>query len=625
MALIGWSSPLEAASVRVKVSVQPTTITEVDLFQLDVSINGPAGAIEWPEFKQTGFVILGEPSISQRVFNDNGRVSRSITASYQARPTRAGVITIPRLTVKVNGKPYTSRTGARITVHRVKQLDNIFMKLSATPESVYPEQWFKVQLKIYAREGTGSLKNQPPFPPRNSRDPWPKLTISWLKGMNGLETTDSTKFLQNLNPSLENVGFPINNLQNRTFFNRALLRFPFKRTVENRKARDGKEYKYFVFTLERQFRGLEPGDYTFAPVVARGKVVVTSNNQTRRGQWREVTTKSNSLTVKVKDVPRDNRPASYSGAVGRFQVRATVKPDKVGVGEPMTLHVDVRGTGKLEPIAPLALKEQEGFDELFRIQEPDTGEIAENRQSKKFVYSLRPTKAGIEAVPPVAFSYFDPIAEAFKVVKTQPLPITVDEGNVVDGGDIHSFTDGSRVSRRRQIQAVEDAIWPVYNKPDALIAQVPVARPSLWQLMLLAGPPILYLALLMTTLRRRKLNADPGILRARGASRKARETLSVARAAAEAEQATDVYQEIARAVSGFIADRLNRPAAGMTPMDVLENLEKQDVPEDLRQWTTTLLDACEHARYGAPNDAENLVEEVRRATDLIEKLEGRLR
>ena len=622
---LAWCHPAEAATVRVSVSVNPRTITEVDTFQIHIRVTGTDGNVEWPDLGQDGFTIVGGPSISQSMRNFNGRISRDVSARFHAQPTKAGTLTIPPVSVKFNGKSYKSQSGARVVVQPVKKNDDVFLRLESAPAAVYPDQWFKVRLKIYARPSTGQYKNQPPFLPKGHRHPWPGLSIPWLQGEKGLETTDTRAFLQALNPSRDNVGFPINNITSGGFINSGVLRFPFKRSHENRKASDGKQHRYFVFTLERQFRGVEPGSYQFAPVVARGKVFASRGARNTRGQWTDMTAKSNSIVVNVKPVPREERPESYSGAIGQFQIAATIKPKTAWVGQPMTLHVDVQGTGKLGPIAPIDIRSQGKFAELFRIHDAETGEVSKDGRSKRFAYTLRPTTANIDAIPAIEFSFFDPTTERFRVVKTTPLPVTVEEGEVVDSTDIQSFSDGSLVNRRRQLQAVEDAIWPVYNKPDALIAQKPIARVSLWQLVLLAGPPLLYFALLLTTARRRRLSADPSILRARGAARKAREALSLARAAAEAGNAAEAYQEISRAVSSFIADRLNRPSAGMTPMDVMESLEQHKVPEDLRNATTTLLEKCEQARYGAPDSADNLVEDVKHALELVTKLEGCLR
>ena len=624
VALLGICGSVHAATVSVSLNVSPRSISIADSFNIQVKVQGASTGIEWPDFRKAkDFTIAGGPSTFQSTQIRNNRRNITATSTFVAKPLRAGTIKIPPVSIKVNGRIYKSRAGTSLVVREIVKDDDFFLKLSTSREVVYPDQLFNVILKIYAREGIGSYRAKPPFIRNKKRGTWPQLQLPWLAEKAGFETTSPTEFLQGLSPTLENRGFPINNYQNSGFFQRSLLKFVLKQQTETRTASDGRKYRYFVYTLQKSYRALKPGGYTFAPATARGTIVNsrTTNNRLKNQQ---LVARSNSLAINVKNVPRQDRPTSFSGAIGKFNIRATVKPKKVWVGEPMTLHLVVRGTGRLEPIAPIGLREQPKIDEIFRIQEPDTGEIAEDGRSKKFTYSLRPNNADITAVPPIEFSYFDPAEEKFRVAKTVSLPITVEEGNEVDTSDVQSFS-GDFINNRRRIQAVEEAVWPVYNKPDALVGQLPVSLVSWTQMGLLALPPFLYFALLMATLRRRKLNADPSILRARGAVRRSREFLEQAEKATQAGQGAEVYQEIARALLGLLADRTNRPAAGMTPMDAANLLEEREAPEELRQSVSTLLETCEQARYGAPVGKENLAEEVSRAKGLIDQLEKTLR
>ncbi|MBI4585451.1 MAG: protein BatD [Planctomycetes bacterium] len=603
-----------ASAVTVQMQANKSSINLADTIDVHVAVQGGTEQIDPPPLEGEGFQVLSSGS-QQSIQIINGRQSSTLVFTYRLRPTRAGTLRIPPVKVQIGGQTYQSNRGVTVEVQQIARIDDFFLELESSAKALYLQQEFTVTLKIYARRLSGSYADADPFASQGGT--WPQLNIPWLEEMEGFDADPPKQYLESLHPNDRGSGFPINNYRWREFLNEYPFLFPLPRSTAARKASGGKEYGYFVYTLEKRFRAAKLGAFEFAPAVARGVIFVDGG---ARPQPREFVALSESLPVTVKDVPGDGRPATYTGAIGQFTISASVARDKAFVGEPMTLSLQVAGEGKLEAIAPIPLKIQKQLAEDFRIhEEPETGAIDKKTRTKTFTYGIRPNKAGIAAIPPIEFSYFDPREEKFVTIQTAEVPIIVEAGKTIGSTDVVS---GAEAPAARINKAVERALYPNYIEPEALIARAPESRlgwPRLW---LLAGPPAVYLVLLLVTWRRRRLAADPRIRRSRGAARKAHVSLKEAEAACRQGKYLEAYQAVHQAITQLIADRLDLPAAGMTPREAMEALARKKIAAEAHGRMAALLTACDQARYGLAAQEEAAVHQaILAARSLLKELE----
>src|SRR5262249_50751644 len=70
---------------------------------------------------------------------------------------------------------------------------------------------------------------------------------------------------------------------------------------------------------------------------------------------------SDPTALTVLPLPQEGKPASFSGAVGTFTLDVTAAPTELGAGDPITLHMTLRGSGNLGDAAPPALTSTDGF------------------------------------------------------------------------------------------------------------------------------------------------------------------------------------------------------------------------------------------------------------------------
>lgn len=178
---------------------------------------------------------------------------------------------------------------------------------------------------------------------------------------------------------------------------------------------------YFGRTLERAYFPLAPGNYTLEPSRLRYEI--------RRGilyspQTQELS--SDSLRLVVLPVPEAGRPDGFTGAVGRFQIRARLEPNEVPAGEAVALTVEVEGEGNIKAIPPPTLPDLPDI-EVFAPSESAEVRTTGGRVSgvKRFTWVLVPREAGRITLPAIEYPYFDPERRTFATARSAELSLAV--------------------------------------------------------------------------------------------------------------------------------------------------------------------------------------------------------
>lgn len=143
------------------------------------------------------------------------------------------------------------------------------------------------------------------------------------------------------------------------------------------------------------------------------------------------------LKVVVKPLPVQGRPESFSGAVGQsYSISTTANRSVVRVGDPISLNVAVRGNGTLNKLSLPPLSADGGMSpNQFRLPTDDPVGIFSDGQ-KQFNVAVRVLKPGIEEIPALAFSWFDPIKETYETTYSDPIAIKVMEGQTISSRDV---------------------------------------------------------------------------------------------------------------------------------------------------------------------------------------------
>jgi len=528
------------------------------------------------------FDVEAGASSSQTQFI-NGRVYRQRVFHYRLTPKGKGALTVPPATLSVGGK--VLRTEAlTLLVLPPEEQNLVLLDLATEPTSVYPLQTFRVRLRILVRRLPGQYRDLDPVEQIQS----PALTVPWVDPPDGLETGT---FHDWLNPQLarNDRGFSINGLKVGdqspfSFFDEQRLAvFDLK----GHPAGKGRE-DYFVYTLERAFTPQRAGTYDFGSVVLKGRFGEEGAEGRVRGH--DIYAVSARLLVTVKPVPEEGKPPSFTGGIGVFRVAAEIAPKRARVGDPMTLTLTLTGRGNLDDIGPPPLT---GFEKDFRVYEPTA---ATKGGERTFTYALRPAHAGITAVPPVALSYFDFVNERYETIRTDPLPIEVEEASRLDEGSIEAAR-----APRAGIESAGGGLFA--NVTDLAQVRDDSAAPGPYAAYA-GGLALLYGAFVLGLGRWRSRREDQRGARRRNAAKRAAERL--------------LSEGVLQAFGGLVADTLGLPEAGLTAHEVGKGLRELGVAEETAQRIDLLLQGSEQQRYGGagaagPHDAKGLLDEVLRA------------
>jgi hypothetical protein len=141
----------------------------------------------------------------------------------------------------------------------------------------------------------------------------------------------------------------------------------------------------------------------------------------------------------VKRIPTAKMPASFAGAVGTgFSLAVSADRTVVQVGEPITLHLELRGSGNLETAA-LPPLDAEGLLPATRFRVPDVEIPGRFEESvKRFTATVRVKHDGVREIPALEYAWFDPKTEKFETTQSRPIALSVGAAQVVGAADVQS-------------------------------------------------------------------------------------------------------------------------------------------------------------------------------------------
>ncbi len=335
------------------------------------------------------------------------------------------------------------------------------------------------------------------------------------------------------------------------------------------------------------------------------------------GRSRSVRLQSEELQIKVLPLPEQGRPAEFTGAVGRFQLRVAAQPTQVAAGDPVTLQVLVEGEGNMAAVQPLQVNAAAGvklYDPKVEEETRITNGVHGGR--RLFEYILIPEQGGTLTIPPLRFAYFDPHQARYEVLESDPIAIH-SEGRVEEEEVSYGLS-------RRDIEAVGEDIRHIKPNVETLAAHTMLHERS-WFWSVQGALPIAFVALLLWQRHQRRLQGDVAYARQRRAKGEASRRLARADALLAGGSEAEFYGEVRAAVLEFVADRLNLAAAGLTLEVCAAALAEQQVEAETIAALRDLLTRCDFARFapagGPPTDRATA---RRLAGEVIAGLEKRI-
>ncbi len=483
---------------------------------MQVTINNAASHNE-PEIADVdGLTIesFGAPKQSFQTSIVNGRLrSRASAVIYQFRvtPQREGSFTIPPIKVTADGVASITKA-VRLLVTKSETGDLMFVEISGTKDKVFVGQAIDLSLKIWVRR---------------YRDPEQGISL------------DEPQMWQQFSPASEWGKFAdrINDLAKKN-------RRPGGQPVMREDA-DGIEHEYLLYEITTT---VYP---THAGPIDGGDVSIVMNYPTKVGRPRDsfsslfedrgfpfsnpmidddffgslgnrvvptavrpIVASATLQDIYVVPIPLDGRPDDYMGAVGRYSISAEATPDAVKVGEPINLQLAINGTGPMELVSAPNLSSQQQLTKNFKVADDQLAGLVDGSR-KTFRTTIRPQNESTTEIPPISFSFFDPDAEKFVTVKTNPISIKVDPSDLLSLDAIVADRPAA-VRPLRSAQVSDDkadkllnfSIEPTFHgsvfPADELLVDRPNANPLNGALTaFLLTPPIAFATFVLIAYRRR--------------------------------------------------------------------------------------------------------------------------
>ena len=305
------------------------------------------------------------------------------------------------------------------------------------------------------------------------------------------------------------------------------------------------------------------------------------------------------ITITVDPLPA--HPAGFSGGVGSFSLTAQLDKKDVKANDPVTLRVIVSGTGNLKLIKQPVLNLPKDFDQ-YDAKITDKTKLTTNGIEGSMVYDILmvPRHQGKYEVPPVEFTYFDTQANSYKTLRSQSFMLDVAKG---DGSSSVTAYTGEEVKQlNKDIRYIKTENTPLRAVGDYFFG-------SVFYWVSLAVLLAVFISLFIIFRHRAIENANIGKMRGKRANKVAVRRLRVANKLLKAGKQNEFYDEVLRAMWGYVGDKLDMPVTQLSRENISQRLTERGVDNETVTQFIGALDECEYARY-APGDASGNMNKV---------------
>ena len=335
-------------------------------------------------------------------------------------------------------------------------------------------------------------------------------------------------------------------------------------------------------------------------------------NELEVAATKPIATSATSIGIDVRPLPTEGQPSSFRGAVGSFAVASSAKPLTAAVGDPITLTLIVTDLAKadsLGSLAPPAL-DTPAIAADFRMPSAPLAGIIDGHQ-KSFTQTIRPTHTGVKQIPAIEFAWFDPTLGGYRTASTKPIDLTVVASEHIATDAIIAKSAGTTPAPSG-FTATSEGL--VANAVPTLAMMDDQSRSIGMALTVgaLSLPPLVCGGIVLLQRRRERRRGDIALSRCIGASRTAMRRIASG--------------DIAGALTGYLADRLNRTSGTLTRGEARRALVDADAPIYLQERVDALLRSAERAQFGSATPQDDVKDEhanaLAEARSCVTEMEG---
>ena len=583
----------------------PMIVSEGEPFRAEFALNAKPDDKSFAPPTFEGFDVLAGPATSQgsSISIVNGKMTKSVNYSitYVLMPTRSGELRIGEAEVAVDGVKYRTRVtpvevraaganasggGSQARESRQQQSgesleqragnqigkDDVMLRLALSRRSVYKGEPIRATLKLYSRVNVAGSEGAK----------MPAFNGFWSQQLD-------------------------------------IEQGPFRETL------DGKVYEayniaeYLLYPQQSGRLTIEPSELTvFVQVVVQNP----RNYDPFFGGGREIynvrrALRTPEVVVEVKEFPA-GAPASFTGAVGRYTMEATLSTDSVSANSAANINVRIAGSGNLKFMQSPTLVLPSSF-EMYDVKPTEQIRNSSSGSTgyRSFEYPFIPRAEGDYTIAPIEFSYFNPETAKYVTLRSEEFTLAVLPDAKAGGAPSQVIASGVRKEDVRLLGS--DIRFIKLGRPALRSNAAPlILSPLYWGIVV----AMVALAVLCFVVLRKRMrdSRNTVLVHARRANKVAVQRFRKAAQYMKEQNRRAFYEEMLRALWGYISDRFNIPVADLTKESVREELSRRGAVNEARE-ITDIISMCEEAQY-SPVATTTMDEVYGKGIEVVSKIES---
>lgn len=542
-------------------------------FEVEFTLhNGEGSNFNPPNFRN--FEILSGPNENRRISIINGKRNQSYGLSYTLQPKKIGNYTIGAASVQVDGK--TLRTlpfrvevlkGKNSSASTKQELDEelgegVFVKAILNKEESKIGEQIVLDYKLYTSRNIESYNV-------NSESEYPGFFAHEVRRFNGRQIQEVIDGVQYTTKLIKKVAL-----------------FP-----------------------------QQAGLFAIDPLIMNISIAVGSSRKRSIFSMPKVTTfkiSTDPIEIKVNPLPQP-APNSFSGAVGKFEMRTSVNRNQLSTDDAITMRMYINGNGDIKQVQAPELEISDDF-EVYNpkvVEESSFENNAELSGKKVFEYSILPKKPGKYTINS-AFSYYDSDSLDYVTIRSESFPITVKKGQldrtqIIAKTNVRKAEDIRHIKREAHIHKDGHFIgsgffWTLFSIP----------------LLLLGG------VIILRQIEINKGSIDPSVLKKKKAVKIAQKRLAQAKAFMESNKSKAFYDEVSRASFGYVCDKLNIPFSELTKENINSKMQSLEVSNGSIDKFMQIVKTCEMALFAGKDNTAAMNATYTQAIDVIAEIEAQI-
>ena len=568
------------AQVTFKTAVSKSELGLNERLRIEFSID-KQGADDFTPPNFNNFKVLAGPSQSSSFSSINGKTSYKLTYTYVIQPTVKGTFTIPSASITYEGQTIRSNT-VRVTVSdaiiipedpddpRYVAQNNIHLVAEISNSAPFVGESISVVYKLYVNTGKVNVQNT--------------------------REVSSPSFSGFWNQSID-----------------------VKKWVAKNGTYGGKPHRY-VIVRKTVLIPHKSGELVIDPMEMEITAGIPIGRRDFFGNMLmndiSFTLTSGKKTIRVKELPYQNKPFNFTGAVGDFEFNVTASKTSLNANESAQIKVELAGEGNLKLVKLPGVETPKGLEMYEPEHKEEIKTTLSGLRGKVFdQYAVVPQFRGKFKIPGVTFSYFNPKEEKYYTVNTEPLILNALQGKTFSDDINADQTKRSVVSNESDIRYIQSKTTFVSINKEADFY----------------GSDLFYILLILPLLSiplgifigKKKKERDSDIVgnKRRKADRLARKYLSQAKK--QLGKKEEFYIALEKALHNYLKAKLHVETSDISKERIAEILQSKSVNEQTINEFKTVLDNCDYARY-TPSTDVMMKQEYEKAKEIIAKIDKQL-